>query len=127
MPEPLDDVTIADGERLLHRIRPDDVHIDADGQCRPSSAAFRYINNVTSVDIASLTTPETTLEGYPAYRLVEINAGTVRSLGCRIVRDPQPDNLAHALIYGNAPDGRLTKSQAKQVANRCRWVTVDPR
>lgn len=126
MPEPLDDVTIADNERLLHRIRPDDVHIDSSGQIRPPSGAFRYIKNITSVDIASLTTPERALEGYPAYSLVEIEAGAVRAVGCRIVRDPQPDNPAHALVYGSAPGGRLTKSQAKEVANRCRWVNVEP-
>ena len=35
MPEPIDDVSIGDDERLLHRIRPDDVVVDSEtGQRR---------------------------------------------------------------------------------------------
>lgn len=124
MPEPVDDLAIGDDERLFHRIRPVDTYLEPSGECRPTSGAFRYIKNVTSVDIASLTTPEQTLEDYPTFRLVEIEAGFLRSLGCRIVRDLQPDNPAHALVYGSAPEGRLTKTQAREVAKKCKWVNV---
>ena len=125
MPEPIDDVSIGDDERLLHRIRPDDVVVDpATAQRRPSSATFRSKSNIISVDLASLTDPYKALEGYPHHTLVEIDVGTVRSLGCKVVRDPLPNNSAHALLYGSGPEGRMTKSQAKEIVNRCRWVSV---
>lgn len=125
MPDPLDDVTIGDDERLLHRIRPNDIVVDPEtNQFRPSSGVFRSKSNIISVDIASLTTPERVLENYPTCRLVEIEVGTVRSLGCRVVRDPLPDNPSHALVYGSGTDGRMTKSQAREVVNQCRWVHI---
>jgi hypothetical protein len=125
VPEPVDDVSIGDDERLLHRIRPDDVVIDSEtGQRRPASATFRSKSNIISVDLASLTTPDKALAAYPHHALVEISVATVRSLGCKIVRDPLPDNPSHALLYGSGPDGRLTKSQARQIVSRCKWVSV---
>ncbi len=125
MPEPIDDVSIGDDERLLHRIRPDDVVVDSvTGQRRPSSATFRSKSNIISVDLASLTDPNKALEGYPHHTLVEIVVATVRSLGCKVVRDPLPNNSAHALLYGSGPEGRMTKAQAKEIVNRCRWVPL---
>lgn len=125
MPEPVDDVSIGDDERLLHRIRPDDIIVDTQtGDRRPSSATFRSKSNIISVDLASLTTPERALENFPRHVLVEIDVGTVRSLGCKVVRDRLPDNPAHALLYGSGPDGRMTKSQAREIVSRCKWVSV---
>lgn len=125
MPEPVDDVSIGDDERLLHRLRPDDVVVDPEtGRRRPSSATFKSKSNIISVDLASLTTPEKALENYPRHVLVEIDVETVRSLGCKIVRDPLPDNPAHALLYGSGPDGRMTRSQAREIVSRCKWVAV---
>lgn len=125
MPEPIDDVSIADDERLLRRIRPDDVFVEPEtGQRRPSSATFISKSNIISVDLATLTTPEKALANYPRHILVEIDVGTVRSLGCKMVRDPRPENPAHALLYGSGPDGRMTKSQAREIVGRSKWVLV---
>lgn len=125
MPELVDDVSIGDDEHLLHRIRPDDVVVDPETALRrPSSATFRSKTNIISVDLASLTTPRKALEGYPHHTLVEIDVGTVRSLGCKVVRDPLPDNPSHALLYGSGPDGRMTKSQAREIVSQCKWVSV---
>ena len=125
MAEPVDDVSIGDDERLLRRIRPEDVFVEPQsGQRRPSSATFISKSNIISVDLASLTTPEKALGNYPRHVLVEIEVRTVRSLGCKVVRDPQPNNSAHTLLYGSGPEGRMTKSQAKEIVNRCRWVSV---
>jgi len=125
VPELIDDVSIGDDERLLHRIRVEDIFIDPQtGQRRPSSATFRSKSNIISVDLASLTTPVQALAAYPQHALVEIDVGTVRSLGCKVVRDPLPDNLSHALLYGSGPDGRMTKSQAREIVSRCKWVPV---
>ena len=127
MPEPIDDVSIGNDESLLHRIRPDDVVVDPEtGQRRPSSATFRSKSNIISVDLASLTTPERALENFPRHVLVEIGVGTARSLGCKVVRDPLRENPAHALLYGSGPEGRMTKSQAREIVSRCKWVNVGP-
>ena len=127
MPEPIDDVSIGDDERLLHRIRIEDIFTDPHtGHRRPSSATFRSKSNIISVDLASLTTPDNALAAYPHHALVEIDVGTVRSLGCKVVRDPHPDNPSHVLLYGSGPDGRMTKSQAREIVSRCRWVLVEP-
>ena len=126
MPEPIDDVSIGDDERLLRRIRPDHVVVEpATAQRRPSSATFRSKSNIVSVDLASMTTTERALQKYPHHALIEIDVGAVRSLGCKVVRNPLPDNPAHALLYGNGPDGRITKSQAREIVSRCRWVPVE--
>jgi hypothetical protein len=125
VPEPVDDVSIDDDERLLHRIRPVDVVLDSEtGQRRPASSSFRSKSNIISVDLASLTTPEKALAGYLHHALVEIEVGTVRSLGCKVVRDPLPDNPSHALLYGSGPEGRMTKSQAREIVSRCKWVSI---
>ncbi len=125
MPDPLDDVTIGNDERLLHRVRPEDIVVDSEtGQLRPSSAAFRSTSNIISVAIASLTTPERILADYPNYSLVDVDVGTVRSLGCRVVREPLPGDPSHALLYGSGPDGRMKKSQAREIVKRCRWVSA---
>lgn len=123
MPELIDDVSIGDDERLLHRIRPEDVVVDLEtGQRRPSSATFKSKSNIISVDLASLTTPDKALAGYPHHALVEIDVATVRSLGCKVMRDPLPANPSHALLYGSRPDGRMTQSQAREIVSRCKWV-----
>ena len=125
MPEPIDDVSIGDDERLLRRIRPDDVFVEPEtGERRPSSATFISRSNIISVDLASLTTPEKALANYPRHVLVEIDVRIVRSLGCKVVRDPLPDNPSHALLIGSAPDGRMTKSQAREIVSLCKWVPV---
>ena len=125
MPEPVDDVSIGDDERLLHRIRPVDVVLDSEtGQRRPASSSFRSKSNIISVDLASLTTPDKALAGYLHHALVEIEVGTVRSLGCKVVRDPLPDNPSHARLYGSGPEGRMTKSQAREIVSRCKSVSV---
>lgn len=119
MPEPVDDLTIGDSEILLHRVHAQDVSTDpATNVIRPNSSNLRSKTNIMSVDIASMTTPQRALQNYVGHRLVAIDAGSLRSLGCKIVRDPEPSNDAHALVYGSAPDGRMTKgaSQANLTA-----------
>jgi len=71
VPELIDDVSIGDDERLLHRIRVEDIFIDPQtGQRRPSSATFRSKSNIISVDLASLTTPVQALAAYPQHALL---------------------------------------------------------
>lgn len=123
MPEQRDDPTISDHERLWRRVPPIQIHLDPKTrEQRVSSAAFRSTTGIISVAIASLTTAESILTGYPGYSLVEFEAGAARMAGCVVVRDPLPDDPAHALVYGSAPKGHLTKPQARKIAQKARWV-----
>lgn len=122
-----DDSSIGDDERLWRRVPPVQVTQDPQtGKPRPSSAAF-HPSDQMSVDIASLTCPAAALAGYPEHGLAEFRAGDARKAGCIVVRDPLPDNRAHALVLGKRPDGRLTPSQGKQIATRAVWAIPPPR
>lgn len=125
MPEPQDDVSIRDEERLLRRIRPGDIYFDTvSNQFRPQSNCFRSTTDIISVHIASLTSPEAVLSEYPAFSLIEITAGELRSFHCILVRDPLENDVAHALVFGEAPGGRMSKGQAKTIVKHCRWVCL---
>ena len=78
----------------------------------PSSAAFKTKPNEDglSVDIASLTTPETTVGNPNKFGVAEISAETPINLGYVCRHDPLPDNNAHALIVGD------TKPIAKKLS-----------
>jgi len=124
MPEPQDDCSIGDDEKLLRRIRPKDIHLNPiSNQYRPESGCFRS-DDFISVHIASLTSEEKVLLDYPEFSLVEFTAEEMRSIGCKIVRDPLPEDPAHALMYGTAPGGYVSKSQAKKLSKICRWVVL---
>jgi hypothetical protein len=130
MTERLDDPSIGDGDLLWRRIIPSPLWVlpQPDGSYRVSSAAF--IDNHTgevSVALAALTTPERLLEAYPSFSLTEVPAGAARALGYRIVRDPTPDDPAHALIC--PPPGRSKhqrKADARRLASLARWVVFRP-
>ena len=125
MPEPQDDRSIGDGEKLLRRIRPKDIHFDPiTNQYRPESGCFRS-DDFISLHIASLTTTDKVLSNYPEFSLVEFTAEELRSIGCKIVRDPLPEDPAHALMYGTAPGDYVSKSQAKKLSKICRWVVLE--
>jgi len=125
MPEPQDDCSIGDDEKLLRRIRPKDIHLDPiTNLYRPESGCFRS-DDFISVHIASLTSHKQVLSTYTEFSLVEFTAEEIRSVGCIIVRDPLPEDPAHALIYGTAPGNYVSKSQAKKLAKLCRWVVLN--
>jgi hypothetical protein len=96
----------------------------AEGQNRPSSAAFD--DNVFSVDRKSKSTPETTASRFRMiFHLVEFNCGEARGLDfeTRDELDPeQPDNDAHAHVYYRGVVKR--KTQARKLAERCIIVPV---
>jgi hypothetical protein len=127
VPEWRDDPTISEDERLWRRVLVDDPsHIKRDsvtGEARPSSGAFKSHTELTSVAIASLTTPEDFLAGFPRHSIVEVTARAVRETGCLIARDPTPDDPAHAHIMSTKrEDGHLTSSEARKIANQATWV-----
>lgn len=120
-PEGRDDETIPDDELLWRRVLPSQIVADEEtGRLRPSSAAFRPSDSM-SVSIASMTSVQVELEKTPEQSLAEFAVGFCRSLGCSVVRQPEPENPAHALVFGGASKGCLTKTQAKQIAHRAQW------
>ncbi len=73
------------------------------GRKVPSSAAFKTKANEKglSVNIAALTTPESTIGNVKKFGAAEISASTPIDLGYHCQHDAQPGNNAHALIVGN--------------------------
>ena len=127
MPEWRDDPTIPGDERLWRRVLVDDPsHVKKDsstGQAHVSSGAFKSHTELTSVAIASLTTREDFLSGFPRHSIVGVTARAIRDAGCIIARDPNPEDRAHAHIIGTKrEDGLLTSSEAKKIVNQATWV-----
>jgi len=134
MPEfPADDKeAIPDDELLFRRIYPDPGHLvplgDGTGY-RPQSGALRSPAPL-SVDRASLSTPEETRDRDKSspFHVAAVPAGAVRSVGCKVVRDPEQGNLAHCLVYGQHADGKggLSGGQAEKIARKARIVLLNP-
>jgi len=82
------------------------------GRKIPSSAAFKTKLNEDglSVNIAALTTPQTTVGNPEEFGIAEISASTPIGLGYDCIHNPQPENEAHALIVGD------TKPIAKKLS-----------
>jgi hypothetical protein len=120
--ERVDDKTIPDTEGLWRHIHPNPSQIVRDEKLqawRPSSAAFIDRRGEMSVDLASLTTVERSLAGRPEHSLAEVKAEVFRQRGYAVIRDPLPDNPAHALVCG-----RMSKSHAREIARAARWVVL---
>ncbi len=82
------------------------------GKKIPSSAAFKTKSNELglSVNIAALTTPKETVGNAQQFGVAEISASVPINLGYTCIHDPQPNNDAHALIFGD------TKHIAKKLS-----------
>jgi len=121
MPTRVDDPSIGDHEVLWRRIHPHQIIQEPDGTWRPGS--FAFIDNTAahelSVHIAALSTPTLALQGYVDQSLVAIVAGSARSLGYAIVRDPTPDDPSHAVICPSP-----NKSHARILAKSATWVVL---
>ena len=125
MPQRSDDIDIADTELLLRRICDIPQWINSkDGQIKPSSAAFldNYTNEV-SVSVSSLTTQEKTLEGYPNFGLVSIEAGMPRSHNHIVAKTPEVSDTSHRVICPPSDLGKGgRKSVARLMANASKWI-----
>lgn len=108
-----DDPTIPDSELLYRGIHAD--HIKPGNEV--SSGAFiSGTNPHPSVDLSSLSTPEETHRRRPSDAgVIRLITATVRANTLGVVRKPEYDNPAHALILR---DFGLTHSQWKKVARR---------
>jgi hypothetical protein len=129
LPPDVDDPSIPDEELLYRRIPLQPVDniqpTDVEGEYRPSSGNFRS-DGPLSVDRASLTTPDQTRDRGRSgiFHVAQVQAKVARQCGCRLVKDPMPDNPAHILMFGNHDSGAgaLNGKQAKVVARAARIV-----
>ncbi|MDZ4800018.1 MAG: hypothetical protein SGI92_17830 [Bryobacteraceae bacterium] len=98
-----DDPSIPATERLFRRIPATWVDWDEQGNAAISSAAFK--DEELSITIESVLTiagraPEDVIRNYPRYGLAAITAGHARSLNQAVARDPEPEEPAHGVVYG---------------------------
>lgn len=63
--------------------------------------------------------PGSVLIGHAGFALAALTAGQVRNDGQRVVRDPLPDEPAHALVVGVKPQGAR-----RRWAKSAHWVVA---
>lgn len=131
MPDELpdDDNSITDGQLLYRRIIPDPHALrPVEGGFRPMSGAIQEKDQPTSVDLASLSSPEETRDRDTSrpWHVAAIPVKAVRDQGCRIVRRPLDNNPAHAQIYGKGKKGSLTEGPASKIAKQSRVILLNP-
>ena len=121
MPTPRrDDATIPDREDLYRGLAKDWIVPDAvSGGVRISSGAFRDPDSEISVHLSSMIAPEDSLAygGEGIVALAAVTAGDARRLDQAVVREPQPGDPAHAVVWGPQP-----KSVRRQLARLARWI-----
>jgi len=123
-PKPPDDPSIGNDDLLWRRVPPEQVVFDENlNRLRPSSMAFQNTSGTSgmSVNIAAETTVENTLRESENLLLVEFPASVPRGVGQGVIRNPLPDNPAHAEVTG-----KKTKSVQKTLYNNCAWVVGPP-
>lgn len=129
LPADIDDQSIPGNEILYRRIPlhpPEMIQgTDIPGEFRPSSGNFKS-EGPLSVDRSSLSSPEQTRDRAKpiVFHVAGVQAKVARQCGCRVVKDPLPDNPAHVLIFGNhgSGTGALNGKQTKTIANAARLV-----
>lgn len=131
LPADEDDSTIPGDELLYRRISlrfPEMIQeTDVPGEFRPSSGNFKS-EGPLSVDRSSLSSPEETRDRAKPdlFHVAGVQAQVARQCGCRIVKDPLPDNPAHVLIFGShdSGNGALNGKQTKAIAKAARLVLL---
>jgi len=121
-----DDPSIPNSDRLLRRVRLNQLFTEPGGSQRPTSAAFK--NTELSVNIESLMDQQgrpltDTLSNHPGEYLTSVKAGLVRDHGYPIVKDNAPPNdPAHGLVLG-----KKTGSFANAMVRAHQWIVPPPR
>jgi len=121
-----DDQTLGDDDRLLRRIKREQIIADDRdaGRYRPMSMAFRDGEGEVSVYVRRLITVEAVLEGHPDFSLAEIPVGLARSVGCLVAQTPEDPNPAHRVIIHPSKGGM--RKAAKVFADQATWVKLIP-
>jgi hypothetical protein len=100
MPEPTDAADIVGDDILWRRVDSGMLDKNPDGSESLQSWAYKDQHHELSVYLARETTAAAVLAlGKPNQVIVAVKAQAVRDLGYKIVRDPDPENGAHCLIY----------------------------
>lgn len=122
----VDDGSIPDDACLLRRIRSDQIVDDENsGGRRPSSAAFRAPElsaDAEPILKASGRDAQSTLDGYPGYSLVNLDAKHARAKGLAVIHKPVADNPAHTEVVGKKTQGII-----KYLVANCTWVHLEPK
>jgi|ERR1039457_2260803 hypothetical protein len=98
-----DDPTIPGDERLFRRIPRSWVNWDEHGNPAISSAAFKDPElsvNLESVMVRDGRPPTDAIRNNAGHGLAAITAAHARSLNQAVARDPQPEEPAHGVVYG---------------------------
>ncbi len=124
-----DDTSISNEAELWRRIPPRHLVPDKNrGGMRISKAAFDNHPNGTPMSVvlgdeilAAGREPSSVIDGHEGFYLASLTAGLARSLGQGVVRNPTPDEPAHAEVFG-----KKTDSTRKKLAKAATWV-IGPR
>jgi hypothetical protein len=124
-----DDTSISNEAKLWRRIPHWHFIFDANlGRVRPTSAAFDDDEDgspmsvvLADVVLESGRGPEHILAGHDRFALAAITAGLARSKKQGVARDPEPDEPAHALVFG-----KKTGSVTRALAKGAEWVVSPP-
>lgn len=121
--EIIDDVSIPPSAALWRRIFEEDIYPDPKlCRKRANSGSLFDGDAPMSVDLAMLTTLDEVNKRGEGMAIAEFTVDAVRQADCKIVRDPLPENPAHALIYGNHANGGPTQGQAGKIAKQSKVV-----
>lgn len=122
---PEDDVTILNESALWRRIRPEQTIFDANlGRLRPTSDAFGNSSDDSGMSVIigdqvleEGRTPQQLLHDFPGFSLAAFQALLARERGQIIIRDPIPEEPAHAEVIG-----KKTGSVKSAFAKHSTWV-----
>ncbi len=125
-----DDPSIKDDEGLWRNIPPWHlVRDDTSGTIRISSAAFDDDKDGSpmSVSLAEVVlqhgrNPEDLIRSLPDFALAAITAEVARGCNQGVIRDPTPQNPAHALVFGD----KKRKRVRRRLAKAAEWVIPPP-
>lgn len=123
-----DDPSIPDNAALWRRIPPGWWIQDENlGRLRPTSAAFDDHRDGTAMSVLIeeivLSTgrcSDDILAPYEGYAMASIRAGFARKCSLGVMREPLPEEPAHAVVFG-----KKSKAIRAKLAVTCEWV-VDP-
>lgn len=121
----VDDPSVADAAVLWRRIPPWHFVLDENlGGFRPSSAAFENNPNGSPMSVvladdvaASGRSPQDVLAGHAGFALAAFAAGLARECRQGVMRDPLPEEAAHALVFGEKPE-----RVGRRIAKSATWV-----
>jgi len=121
----IDDPTIVDAAVLWRRIPPwHFVRDDNAGTIRPSSAAFENHPNGSPMSVvlgdevvASGRSASEVIAMHSGFALAALTAGLSRKCNQGVMREPLPEEPAHAVVFGEKP-----KRIRQLIAKSAEWV-----